>query len=124
MTGSTIGIDISKALLDAFRLEDRAARQFDNSARGFRALVKWLGQTPVARIVFEPTGPSHRAFVTALSGKFPLVKLNPLQARRFAEACGTRAGTDAVDARILARTGAALALESDAPASEKPIFIN
>jgi transposase len=43
------------------------------------------------------------------------VKVNPLQARRFAEACGTRAKTDALDARGLARMGVALALEPDAP---------
>lgn len=109
--------------LDAFRLEDQAARQFENSARGFRALIKWLGQAPVSRVVFEPTGPYHRAFETALSGKFPLVKVNPLQARRFAEACGTRAKTDAVDARILARMGAALALEADAPVSENHLAL-
>jgi transposase len=47
MTEHTIGIDISKTRLDAFRLGDQAARQFENSARGFRALIKWLGQTPV-----------------------------------------------------------------------------
>lgn len=119
MTEHTIGIDISKTHLDVFRLEDQAAKQFDNTPRGFRALMRWLGAAPVARIVFEPTGPYHRAFETALSGKFPLVKVNPLQARRFAEACGTRAKTDAVDARILARMGAALTLEPDAPISEK-----
>lgn len=118
MTDHTIGIDISKTRLDVFRLEDQAARQFENSARGVRALMKWLGQTPVARIVFEPTGPYHRGLETALSGKFPLAKVNPLQARRFAEASGTRAKTDAVDARILARMGAALAPETDRPVSE------
>ena len=71
--------------------------------------------------MFEPTGPYHRAFEAALSGRFPLVKVNPLQARRFAEACGTRAKTDAVDARTLARMGAALALEPDEPMSEKQV---
>ena len=50
---------------------------------------------------------------------FPRVMVNPLQARRFAQSCGTRAKTDAVDARDLARMGAALALEPDAPISEK-----
>ena len=119
MTEHNIGVDISKSHLDVFRLEDEAARRFENSAAGFRALVKWLGKSAVARIVFEPTGPYHRAFETALSGKFPLVKINPLQARRFAEACGTRSKTDAVDARMLARMGAALALEPDAPVNEK-----
>ena len=86
----------------------------------------------MARIVFEPTGPYHRAFETALSGKYPLVKVDPLQARRFAEACGTGAKTDALDVQpwerhwsegpwpcMLARMGAALALEPDEPVSEK-----
>lgn len=123
MTEYTIGIDISKTHLDAFRHEDQAARQFENSPRGIRALIRWLGQRPIARIVFEPTGPYHRALETALSGKFPLVKINPLQARRFAEACGTRAKTDAVDARILARMGAALNLEPDAPISENHLVL-
>ena len=118
MTEYTIGIDISKTHLDAFRLEDQTAKRFDNAPRGFQALIKWLGATPVARIVFESTGPYHRAFETALSGKFPLVKINPLQARRLAQVCGTRAKTDAIDARILARMGAALALEPDTPILE------
>ena len=119
MTEHTIGIDISKSHLDAFRLEDETAQRFENTSRGFRALIKWLGAIPVARIVYEPTGPYHRAFETALSGKAPRVMVNPLQARRFAQSCGTRAKTDAVDARGLARMGAALALEPDAPISEK-----
>ena len=118
MTEYTIGIDISKSHFDAFRQEEQETRQFENTPKGIRALIRWLGKTPVARIVFEPTGPYHRALETALSGKFPLVKVNPLQARRFAEACGTRTKTDAVDARILARMGAALNLEPDAPISE------
>ena len=119
MTEHTIGIDISKSHLDAFRLEDAATSRFENSQRGLKALTKWLGATPVARVVFDPTGPYHRALEKALSRKVPLVKVNPLQARRFAEACGTRAKTDAVDARTLARMGAALSLEPDAPISEK-----
>ena len=41
-----------------------------------------------------------------------MVKVNPLQARRFAEAIGQRAKTDAVDAAMLARFGALDALQS------------
>jgi transposase len=65
-----------------FRLEDRAAQRFENSATGFRALRNWLGKVPIARIVFEPTGPYHKAFEATLGETFPLVKVNPLQARR------------------------------------------
>ena len=119
MTDHNIGVDISKSHLDVFRLEDGAAQRFDNSAAGFRALTRWLGKTPVARVVFEPTGAYHKAFEVALGDKFPLVKVNPLQARRFAEAYGTRAKTDAVDARMLARMGAAFDLEPQAPCSKE-----
>ena len=119
MTEYTIGIDISKSHLDAFHLEDETAKRFENSPRGFRALINWLGAAQIVRIVFEPTGPYHRAFEEALSGKLPLVKVNPLKARRFAEACGAHAKTDAVDARTLARMGEALGLEPDQPISHK-----
>lgn len=119
MTEHNIGVDISKSHLDVFCLEDKTAKRFENSATGHKNLVKWLKSVSIIRVVFEPTGPYHRSFESALSGKFPLVKVNPLQARRFAEACGTRAKTDAVDARVLARMGAALALEPDTPVSVK-----
>jgi len=119
MTDHTIGIDISKSHLDAFRLEDEAAVCFENSPSGLKSLTKWIGTTPVARVVFEATGPYHRALEKGLSGKVPLVKVNPLQARRFAQACGARTKTDAVDARSLARMGAALSLEPDAIVSEQ-----
>lgn len=123
MTDHTIGVDISKSHLDVFRLEDGAAQRFDNSAAGFRALTKWLGKAPVARIVFEPTGPYHKAFEAALGETFPLVKVNPLQARRFAEAHGTRAKTDAVDARMLARMGVAFDLVPQVPCSKETLVL-
>jgi len=122
MTDHTIGVDIPKAHLDAFRPEDGAAHRFENAAAGFRALRKWLGKAPVARIVFELTGPYHRAFEAAFSKVFSLVKVSPLQARRFAEAHGTRAKTDAVDARIGARMGAAFSLEPQRLVPRKPLF--
>ena len=115
MTEHSIGVDISKHQLDVFCGAREQAQSFDNTVSGFKALSKWLGHRPVARVVYEPTGPYHRGFEEHFAGKLPLVKVNPLQARRFAEACGTRAKTDALDARGLARMGAALALEPDQP---------
>jgi len=123
MTDHTIGVDISKSHLDAVRLEDGAAQRFDNSTAGFRALTKWLGKAPVARIVFEPAGPYHKAFEAALGETFPLVKVNPLQARRFAEAHGTRARTDAVDARMLARMEMAFDLVPQVPCSREILVL-
>ena len=123
MTDHNIGVDISKSHLDLFRLEDGMAKRFDNSAAGFRALIRWLGKAPVARVVFEPTGAYHKAFEAALGEQLPLVKVNPLQARRFAEAHGTRAKTDAVDARMLARIGAAFSLKPQAPCPKEILIL-
>ncbi len=47
-----------------------------------------------------------------------MVKVNPRQARRFAEAIGKLAKTDRVDAAMLARLGATLDLEARPPKSE------
>ena len=107
MTELTIGVDISKDHLDAHRLPDGASRRFTNDARGIAAFVRWLGKGPIARIVFEPTGPYHRTFERTLGESgLPLAKVNPRQARRFAEAIGTLAKTDRIDALVLARMGA------------------
>lgn len=119
MTDNSIGIDISKDFLDAHRLNDGAAARFGNTPAGFRKLTTWLGDHMPTRVVFEATGAYHRSFERAFSGKLPLVKVNPLQARRFAEACGTRVKTDEVDARMLAIFGNALALEPDQPIDGK-----
>jgi transposase len=117
MTETTIGVDISKATLDAHRLSDGAATQFSNDKAGFRALKAWLKGHDIARIVYEPTGPYHRHFEVALETDFPLAKVNPLQARRFAQSLGTKAKTDAIDARMLAMMGEALSVPSQPRAS-------
>jgi transposase len=112
-----IGIDISKGRLDAFRLSDRIHRPFANDDKGHRALVRWIGVD--VKVVFEPTGAYHRHLEAALASKgIPFVKVNPRQARRFAEATGTQAKTDRVDAMLLARMGAALDLAPCATRSE------
>lgn len=117
MTETTIGVDISKATLDAHRLSDGAATQFSNDKAGFRALKAWLKGHDIVRIVYEPTGPYHRHFEVALETDFPLAKVNPLQARRFAQSLGTKAKTDAIDARMLAMMGEALSVPSQPRAS-------
>ncbi|WP_210245307.1 IS110 family RNA-guided transposase, partial [Martelella alba] len=118
MINDSIGIDISKDRLDAFRLSDKAHRAFTNTPAGFFGLRQWLGDTSVSRIVYEATDPYHGAFECALASRLPLVKVNPLQARRFALARGSRAKTDRVDARILAQMGDAFDLQPDRPVDE------
>ena len=75
--------------------------------------IAWIDQ-PVRSVVYEPTGPWHRAFEEALlQAGLPLARANPLQARRFAQAMGQRAKTDAVDARVLAQMGTGVASAAD-----------
>ena len=113
MTNGTIGVDISKDHLDAHRMSDSASHRFANDENGHRAFLKWLGEETGARIVYEPTGPYHRAFERRLAeAGLALVKVNPRQARRFAEATGRLAKTDRLDAAMLARMGAVLDLEA------------
>ena len=112
MTETTIGIDISKDHLDVHRLPGDERRRFDNSKAGHKALIRWIGDTP-ARVVYEPTGYYHRALERALAAAgMPIAKVNPRQARRFAEATGNLAKTDALDAAMLTRMGAVLSLEA------------
>ena len=112
---NTVGVDISKAHLDAHRLRDGEAAQFDNDASGFEELAHWIGSADC--VVYEATGRHHREFEEALvAAGMPLARANPLRARRFAQSMGRNAKTDAVDAAVLARMGAALDLRPTAPA--------
>ena len=103
----TLGVDIAKATLDVYLHPEAAAQQFANTQAGIAALLAWLQPYAISRVVLEPTGAYHRLFERQVgSTGLPMVKVNPLQARRFAEAIGRRAKTDAVDAAMLARFGA------------------
>lgn len=118
MEKATIGVDVSKDHLDVHQLPDGVARRFGNDRAGHRALIRWLADLNVGRIVFEPTGPYHRGLERALAtAGLPTAKVNPRQARRFAEATGKLAKTDRVDAEMLARMGALLEPEIHAPPS-------
>ncbi len=122
MNQATIGIDVSKEKLDAHRLPGGKAASFTNDEPGLQALIDWIGRGPIARVVFEPTGRYHRALERCLTAAgLPLIKVNPRHARRFAEALGTQAKTDRVDAALLAKMGAALEL---APKPARPETLN
>ena len=118
MPDDTIGIDISKATLDIHRLSDGKMMSFSNCPAGFKEFSKFCAQTSVTRVVYEATGAYHSGLERALGALLPLVKVNPLQARRFAQAQGVRAKTDAVDAKMLAVMGNAFVLDPDKPATK------
>ena len=115
----SVGVDISKDALDVAVHPAGESFRIPNDPQGHRALIKKLKGFDIARIVFEATGAYHRLFQHALDAAgLPWVKVNPRQARRFAQAAGKLAKTDRCDALILARMGAALGLEPSAPLSQ------
>ena len=59
MTDDTIGIDVSKATLDVYRLSDGKMTSFNNDTAGFRQLAKFCNETTVIRVVYEATGAYH-----------------------------------------------------------------
>ena len=115
-TPDAVGVDISKATLDAHRHATGEAARFANEAAGFEQLADWIG-TSAGRVVYESTGPWHRAFEETLAGRLPLSRVNALRARRFAQAMGEEAKTDRTDARVLAAMGSALELRRTEPRS-------
>src|ERR1035438_6090156 len=117
----TIGIDISKDNLDVHLHPEGTARQFPNDRKGHAKLIAWAAPYQPTRVVFEATGRYHRALEMALGeAGLPAVKINPLQARRFAEATGKRVKTDPIDAAMLARFGAIMRPEIP-PAKDQTI---
>jgi len=106
---TVVGVDVSKAFLDAHRLPDGAELRVENNAPGFQSLIDW--SEDAEPVVFEATGPYHRGLETALhEADVPLCKVNPARARDFAKATGQLAKTDRTDARCLANMGASLEL--------------
>jgi len=75
------------------------SQQFRNDQEGIAYLIRWARPHQPSRVLFEATGPYHRALETAFGRvNLSLVTLNPWQACRFAEPSGKRAKTDAVNA--------------------------
>jgi len=109
MDNITIGLDISKAKIDAAKFPTQEFQQFDNNVKGHKKLVRWMA-VGVQCVVFEPTGSYHRQLEQALvSAKLPCLKVNPRQARYFAKAFGKLAKTDKVDALHAGTNGSSFA---------------
>ena len=108
MIESTVGIDVSKAHLDAHAAPAGRSARFPNDPSGFRELLAWIGPE-TERVAYESTGAYHLDFEKALlKAGAPLFAVNPHHVRCFARSRGGRAKTDAADARTLAAMAAAI----------------
>jgi len=109
-THNDAGIDVCKAWLDVHILPAEVAERFPNTKKGHAQLAALLKRHETRRVVIEATGKFHRSIHVSLQeAGWHVAVVNPLRARLFAEAIGTLAKTDKVDARVLAVMAATIA---------------
>jgi transposase len=106
---TSVGIDVAKATLDVWVEPEGPGWTVANDAAGIAELTERLRARPVTRVVLEATGGYEYAAVAALGlAGHPVAVVNPRRVRDFARATGRLAKTDRIDARVLARFGAAV----------------
>ena len=108
-TGGYVGIDVAKKHLDLAIHATGHPWQVSNDAAGVKQIVKHLRTVAPTLIVLEATGGLETRVVSALAAaQLPVVVVNPRQVRAFAQATGTLAKTDRLDAQVLAHFAAAM----------------
>lgn len=119
----TLGIDVSRAQLDAYAHPAGETRAFSNDTRSIARLAAWARKLE-AFVVLEATSSYDQPLIRALEAAgIAFHRSNPRKAREFARAAGFLAKTDQVDARMLAAYGAALELRSTAPMSPARLLL-
>ena len=101
-----VGIDVSKETLDVHVDDPQASFQTSSRLEGRQELLKKLPPFDSCQVIIEATGKLERPIVNdLLAAGYRVSLVNPRQVRKYAEALGVLAKTDAVDARVLARFG-------------------
>ena len=104
-----VGVDVSKDRLDVLIAGPGERLALSNDPAGAHQLVERLAGFDVSAIGVEATGGYDRAVVEALAAAgLPVRRLDPRKVRCFAEASGTLAKNDHIDARVIAAFVAAL----------------
>jgi len=112
-----VGVDVCKDRLDVYLHPLGEHWQVTNDPDGVRRLKRKLAGHSVALVVMEATGKYHRLTHRSLSqGGLAVAVVNPLRSRLFAQAIGTHAKTDRVDAKMLAILGDTLGPRAVPPA--------
>ena len=117
-----VGVDVSKETLDVHVLvpdtpQNAGTFSVPNTSAGISTLAQKLKPYHVQLLVVESTGGYERRLVIELlTAGLVVAVINPTRARRFAEAMGTLAKTDRVDAHVLAQ----FAMRLEPRPSEKP----
>jgi len=99
-----VGIDVSRDWLDVFYLWDGTVFRLPNTAEGHSDLIDRLGKGAGIRIGFEATGGHEWALWQVLAeAGFNARQLPPARIEFFIASRGTRAKTDRIDAKMIAR---------------------
>ena len=103
---TVVGIDISKATLDAAIRSADLAASFANTGKGRRELLKWLTDHSVEKAVMEATGGYEISCRKLLaSAGLEVVVVDPKRVRHFARSAGQLAKNDPIDAQMIAWFG-------------------
>ena len=106
-----VGIDVCKTKLDVScpAFPGNGHEVFANTTAGMRALFEKLATLDApAHLIVEPTGGYERLLLeTAFARQTALSRVDALRVRRFAQARGSLAKTDKVDAEVLSAFGLA-----------------
>jgi len=104
MERAIVGLDVSKAWLDAYVPSSGRRFRVGNDTAGIGELVRELG--PGCLVVMEASGGYERIAHQGLATRgVPAAIVNPKRVRNFARGMGLEAKTDRVDARLIARYG-------------------
>ena len=123
----TIGVDVAKATLEIGFSDREATLAPSNDEAGHKALLAHLSSlraegATIALIVLEATGGLEQDVAGQLQlAGYPVVVVNPRQARDFARSMGYLAKTDRLDARVLAHMGQTLLQRDDLRKLIKPL---
>lgn len=123
----TVGVDVAKASFETGFSDRSSTRSHTNDEAGHAALLTHLEQlckegARIGLIVLEATGglEAELAWALQLAG-WPVVVVNPRQARDFARSMGKLAKTDSIDAKLLAQLGLTLLQRPDLAKLIKPL---
>jgi transposase len=120
VTQIKVGVDSSKAWLDAWTAPDHSLR-CTNTPEGIAELARFVRTHAGddALVVLEASGGCEMlAFAQLWADKIACAIINPRQARAFAESMGYLEKTDKIDAQVLARFADARKLRPTLPPGE------
>lgn len=107
-----LGVDVSCDTFEVCQADE--VTSFPNNREGIRVFMNGLGED--VQVVLEPTSTYHHALVEAMRERGIVYTLvNPKSSAAYGHVLNTRAKTDKVDARLLAKLGQTHQLAPSSP---------